>query len=280
MFRGLALLLAGLLAFCAAAAFASPSAPPETAATDDEAISRAAQVVRHVAGPRRLILLGELHGTREVPRLAAAVAAAYAQAGPVLLAVEIDHAEQRAIDVYLRSNGGPDARAALSSRPFWARTDVAHDGRRNHDLLDLFEQLRLLRSAGRDVAVLAFDVPRTPDHHARDRAMATVLRASHRALPRGRLVVVTGNVHAMKERPSGAPAIMQVPAGAYLRDLQPVAFRVTARTGHFWACRQACGPMPADGAGQRTGPSGGAYDHVIVLPRHRVARLMGAPAGP
>jgi hypothetical protein len=276
MARCLVLLLATLLALDALAG--GRPEPPETASTAREAIDRARAVVQHVAGARRLILLGELHGTREVPALVASIASEDARAGPVVVAVEIDHAEQRAIDAYLRSDGSPSARRALRERPYWARADVGHDGRRNDDLLDLFDHLRRLRRAGRDVAVLAFDVPATPDHHARDRAMATVLRAAYRALPRGRLLVVTGNVRAMKVRPPGAPPIMQVPAGAYLHDLDPVSIRITARAGHFWVCREACGPAPADGAGQRTGPSRGAYDHVVVLPRHHVARLIGAPA--
>lgn len=262
-----------------ATSFAAPP-PPEQAATADEAIDRAAHTVRTVAGDRRLLLLGELHGTREVPQLVSTLAERYAADGPVVVAVEIDHAEQAAIDGYLRSDGRAAARAALLGRAYWSRTGTAHDGRRNHDLIDLFDRIRRLRQAGGDIAVLAFDVPATADHHARDRGMATVLRAAYAALPRGRLIMVAGNVHAMLERPAGAPAIMQVPAGAYLRDLDPVSFRITARTGEFWACRGACGPAAADGDGERTGPTAGAYHHVVVLPRHTIARLIGADAEP
>lgn len=278
MRRRLALLLASLISLGPAAAAAAEVEPPETAESDAVAITRARDVVRQVAGARRLILLGELHGTREIPKLAAAVVTDYAASGPVLLAIEIDHAEQDAIDRYLRSDGSLAAREALRGRTYWTRRDVQHDGRRNDDLVALFEHVRTLRRSGHDMSVLAFDVHRGGNHHARDRAMATVLRAAYRALPRGRLVVVTGNVHAMKEKPAGTPAMMQVPAGAYLRDLDPLAIRITARAGHFWMCREACAPARADGAGQRTGPAQGAYDHVIVLPRHHIARLMGRRA--
>lgn len=71
---------------------------------------------------------------------------------------------------------------------------------------------------------------------------------------------------------------MQVPAGAWLRDLDPVSFRITAREGEFWACGDTCGPARADGLYMRTGPARGAYHYVIVLPRHRIARLIGAGA--
>lgn len=266
--------LCSVLALARVAAAAPP--PPETAGDGREAIIRAAEVVRSVAGARRLVLLGELHGTREVPQLVAALADAYGEEGPVLVAVEIDQAEQRAIDAFLRSDGGPRARAALTGRPYWTLPAPRNDGRRNEALVELFEHVRRMRSAGRDIAVLAMDVPGTPDHHARDRGMAAVLRAAYAALPRGRLLVATGNVHAMLERPANAPALMQVPMGAWLRDLDPVSFRITARSGEFRACRKRCGPAPADGTGRRTGAASGPYHHVIVLPRHRTAPLIGA----
>lgn len=273
-------LFAVCFAFALARAAAAAPPSPETARDEREAVIRAADVVRSVAGARRLILLGELHGTREVPQLVAALVDAYASGGPVLVAVEIDHAEQDAIDAYLRSTGGARARAALTGRTYWTRPPARHDGRRNEALVDLFEHVRRQRAAGRDMAVLAFDVPATADHHARDRAMATVLRAAHVALPRGRLIVVTGNVHAMLERPAAAPAVMQVPMGAFLRDLDPASFRITARTGEFRACRPACGPAPVDGTGERTRPASGAYHHVVVLARHHAAPLIGVPPPP
>lgn len=258
----------------ASRAVATPPAP-ETARDGGDAIVRAAEVVRSVAGDRRLVLLGELHGTREVPQLAAALVDAYAAEGPVLLAVEIDHAEQVAIDAFLRSADEPRGRAALVRRPYWTRPAPRNDGRRNEALVDLFDHVRRRRAQGRDVAVLAFDVPQAPDHHARDRAMAKVLRAAHAALPRGRLVVVTGNVHAMLQRPAGAPALMQEPMGAFLRDLDPVSFRITAREGEFRACREACAAARVDGGNERTRPASGSYHHVVVLPRHHPAPLIG-----
>lgn len=156
------------VATATAAVIATASSPlPEQAATADDAIERAVQTVHAVSGGRRLMLLGELHGTREVPRLVAALAQHYAADGPVLVAVEIAYTEQDAIDVFLHSDGGTAARDALRGRPYWHRTDTAHDGRRNEDLIDLFDALCRLRRAGRDVAVLAFDVPAAAGSHAR-----------------------------------------------------------------------------------------------------------------
>lgn len=77
-----------------------------TGAPDDAGIEAATQAIVGHAGTRRLILLGESHGTREIPDLVHALAAAYAPKGPVLLGLEIPHGEQLALDAYLRSDGG------------------------------------------------------------------------------------------------------------------------------------------------------------------------------
>lgn len=272
-----ALLLAAAIATAAPPAFA----PPEAAPTPDLAIERAVTAVRSLAGARRLLLLGEFHGTREIPRLVARLATDYAAEGPVVVGLEVDHREQAALDAYLRSDGGRAARAALVRGRFWQRADDQHSALATHDLLDLVEDLRRLRIAGRDVAVLAYDVATTtprPDRDWRDRAMAASVGAAFRALPRGRLLMLTGNVHAMKQRPAYLPPQAPRPAGTWLQALGPFSVRLMAQHGYFWSCPAParCGPSPADGKGARTRTVEGEYDALVVLPRFSVARVTGA----
>lgn len=279
-------LLAPLAAlFFAASASASPVRlpSPEDAGTSEEAIARAATMIRGYAAERRLILLGEFHGTREIPRLVARLADGYAAEGPVRVALEVDHREQDAIDAFLRSDGGTDARAALEQRRFWQRPDDQHSALATHDVLDLIDAVRSLRARGRDVAVLAYDVstdaPR-PDPDWRDRAMAASVRTAFDALPRGRLLMLTGNVHAMKRRLGYLPAAAPLPAGVHLAPLQPFSVRITAHAGYSWGCaRRPCGPAPADGHDAASGRRAGEYDALVVLPAFSVARLMGAQPG-
>lgn len=249
-------------------------------ASTGDAIAAGAAAIRAHAGARRLILLGEFHGTREIPRLVAALARDYARREPVVVALEIPHTEQAALRVYLRSDGGRAAARALRARPFWIRHDDRHDGRRSEDMLALIEALRAARQAGADIALLAYDIagdePRG-DRDMRDRAMARRVRTALAALPRGRLLVLSGNVHAMRARPAGAPPELPTPMGAHLRDLDPASVRITARAGEFWGCKaKACGPRSVDGAGARTGPMGGPYTFLLVLPRLSVAHLIGS----
>jgi hypothetical protein len=250
---------------------------------DDQAIVDAVHLIRSEAAGHRLILLAELHGTREIPQLVGQLVAAYAEQGPVLLGLEVHHSEQAALRRYLASDGGPKAHSALQATPFWNVKGVQHDGRRNYDALELIEQVRRLRVGGRDVDILPYDNPpnQIVDSQKRDKAMAVRLRNAFAAMPRGRLLALSGNVHAMLERPGNAPAEMQTPMGAYLRDLDPYSVDITANGGESWACTQQCGPISLPTSTQSSGRvSDGIHNLQIALPRFTVAHLIGAPSNP
>ena len=107
--------------------------------------------------------------------------------------------------------------------------------------------------------------------------MAGRLRTAIAKLPRGRLIVLSGNVHAMRERPKYAPPEMQTPMDAYMRDLHPYSINITANGGEFWACMKTCGPVAVALLRQRSGRvSDGPYDLQVVLPRSTIAQLIGA----
>lgn len=237
-------------------------------------------LVREAAAGHRMILLGEKHATAEIPRLAAALVAELSAHEAVVLALEIPRSEQAAMQGYLDSDGGADARAALRAGPYWQVFGTQHDGRRNEDVLDMVEQLRRLKAAGRDIRLLPFDTlpGATRSHHERDRAMADYLREHFDANPAARFVVLAGNVHAMLRKPGYAPPEMQQPMGAYLLDLDPYSINISAREGQFWACMSGqCAPRDERPARFESGPTreGDAYDFQLVLSRFSVARLLG-----
>lgn len=247
-------------------------------------IPEAVQLVQQSAGDHRLLLIGEAHGTHEIPRLVAALVDRYSADGPVLLAIEMWQDQHPRLRDYLASDGSVSARAALRGGDYWQVTDDQHDGRRNHDMLDLIEHLRQLRVQGRDVAILPIDPGRATgrDSQLRDRVMAKRLRAGYIALPRGHVLALVGNVHAMLDKPGYTPPQMQTPMGAYLHDLHPYAINVMARSGNFWACITHCGPMEVGVAPPGDSIDGGSdadtYDLLLVLPRFTVARLLVAPS--
>lgn len=218
------------------AAIATP-APDETAM----------QIMRH-AGDHRLVVLGEYHGTAETPRLVADLMERYSRnTAAVRLGLELPMSENVALARYLRSDGGADARETLRTSPFWAVKDDQHDGRRSRDMLALIEAVRVLRAQGRDVGVAGYDneTGASTSSDQRDAAMAAHLRQQFNALPAdARLLVLTGNVHAMRTRSADAPPEMQKTMAAYLLDLPLYSVRLEALRGHFWACFQPCRAVP------------------------------------
>lgn len=250
-------------------------------AEHQQAAAEAVSLIRKEAADHRLILIGELHGTKQVPRLLAELISAYAAEGPVLLGLEIPNSEQLAFSRFFASDGGAGAQSILVSDSFWKVTGTQHDGRRSHDMVDLIKHVRDLRVQGRSVDILPYDEePALIDNSKeRDKAMASRIRNAFAAFPSGRFLVLTGNVHAMLERPSYAPAEMQTPMGAYLRDLDPFAIDVSARKGEFWACVKLCGPVkvhPPFDNNRRV--DDGPYNLVVVLPRFSIAELFGSSA--
>lgn len=257
---------------------------PRAAAANDEDQQLAAQAAarQQAIGERRLVLLGEMHGTREIPRFVAALLQRWPAATPRRLALELPRGQQGALDRHFASDCGADARAALRATPYWDASSDQHDGRRSEDMLDLLQQICLWRADGQRIEVFGFDAnPGTyRDHHARDRHMAAFLRVEHAAHPDARLLVLTGNVHAMRSLPADAPPQMQQPMGSYLADLQPFAVRIDAREGEIWGCAlRSCSARtltPRPGVGGAS--SNGVYDWQVLLPRFSLARRIGAPA--
>lgn len=132
---------------------ATPASMPP-AGVAPQAIERAARDPPARAGAVRPLLVGELHGTQEIPALLTSM---LRQGGdrPWLLGLEIPCAEQARVDAFLRSNGGPHARGALRAGAFWTRE--AQDGRSGTAMLRLIDAVRALNRSGRDIRVVCFD---------------------------------------------------------------------------------------------------------------------------
>jgi len=256
---------------------AANAAPAPVARVEDTA----AQIIQH-AGDARLIVLGEYHGTAETPRLVADLVERYSRDNAaVRLGLEMPMSENVALARYLRSDGDLDAREALRTTPFWFVKDDQHDGRRSRDMLDLIESIRSLRAQGRDVGVAGYDVETgsSTDNDMRDAAMATHLHQQFNALPPGaRMLVLTGNVHAMRSPPADAPPEMQQRTMAFhLLDLPLYSVRLEALRGHFWACVQPCRALPLIERAPRdpelSTDQDRQYDLVVFLPGLSVGTL-------
>jgi hypothetical protein len=223
--------------------------------------------------PGTVVLVGEVHGTHELPAVAGRLARiAAAQGRPVAVALEVPRTEQPALDAFLAGPDDAAARAALTASAFWHPLPGWDDGRAGRGLLRLVRSLHALAADGTDVAVTAMDLPRLasgtpvpPDvvallvHH-RDEVMADAAAAALAPVVAagGLGVVLAGNVHTrVRRRVPFGPA----PVGVHLAR----RFDVVALEGHFsgGTCRvmlDASGAQTVRFAPQPTPPgSAGRY---------------------
>lgn len=247
-------------------------------ARDDAGIAAAADQAMRIAQGHRLVILGDLHGTREVPMLVGDIVERASRTQPVLLALEMPRSEQPSLDAALDARDADAVQRGLLARAWWRRSDDQHDGRRSLDMIELLDRLRRLKRAGRDVALLAYDVEpeamgAAPD--LRDAAMADRVREAFDAKPTRRVVMLTGNVHAFLRMPSYMP-LKLVTAGMRLADLAPASLRIGAAGGAGWGCfADGCRAVPASPAGDGFE---GEYTGGVTLPRLSIGRLVTVPA--
>ena len=253
------------------------SALSATAAADWRA--DAVDTLTRESDGHRLVVLGEMHGTREMPLLAGDLVERWSDTSPVLLALEIPVREHSALREAVAGGGADAAIETLRQRGWWQVPADENDGRRSEDVLALVRRIGRLKASGRDVAILPFD-PRDLRCYQRgtcEAAMAHVLRRAHDAFPHGRIVIVTGNVHAMRLRPDNAPeGFPKQPMTALLRDLKPYSVNVTAERGAYWACRDTCGivDVALSRGGGREG-AGSPFNYRLVLPVFTPIRQVG-----
>jgi hypothetical protein len=250
-----AALLSGLLAGC------GPGAPPPAAPPFSSPQACGEEIAGRETLTAPLVLVGEIHGTREIPatfgRLVCQTAAER-RGGTVLVGVEIASSGQSAIDAFLAGAGGAAATRALLAQQFWQRD--YQDGRSSEAMLHLLDDLRRYRNAGLKVVVRALDPELYDSPGDRDAGMSATLIAAIAAVRPAKTLVMVGNVHSrtLHGYPWDAKAAY-LPLGALLRarydDL--IALDVAAQGGFAWTCASAapadCGAHPMR-AREATGP--------------------------
>lgn len=141
------LLLAGAVAV---------ASPPKTAMSCtvsrfDKAVSlrQAARAIVCDAANRRLLIVGDYHGSNEIPDFVAQLVSDASAQRPVRLGLEMETFEKKPIQTYMASHGTAADRAALLHDGFWA----VGQGRMSQAIVRLIESVRKLREQGRDVDV-------------------------------------------------------------------------------------------------------------------------------
>ncbi|QSQ18352.1 hypothetical protein [Myxococcus landrumensis] len=187
------------------------------------------------AKPGAVLLLGELHGTEEVPRFVAQGACQATVAGiPVTVGLELPLENQTRVDAFLESQGTEHDWLKLMESPFWR--SPYPDGRGSEAMANLLEQLRLLRSQGLDVEVFVFDHPKA-NGQAREDAMAATVVHQVESSPTRFHMVLSGNIHSRTKK--GLPWDEQRKPMGYLVSAKlddVVALDMAYDSGTAWIC--------------------------------------------
>ena len=179
------------------------------------------------------VLVGEYHGTNEMPAVARDIACAATTTGrPLVFGVELTPVDQPAIDEFMRSNGSPSARGALLASPGWCEKG----GRTTAAIVEMLETLRRLGRRNR-VSVVAFDAAPTPrgTSAAREAAMAKVLKKTAAKQPGSLVVALTGAGHAGKSAWTSYDPPFAA-AGQLLPPERTVALTFARPGGRYWGC--------------------------------------------
>ncbi|MBN8229235.1 hypothetical protein JYK02_17130 [Corallococcus macrosporus] len=180
-----------------------------------------------------VMLLGELHGTQEVPRFIAQSVCQLVTSGmPVTVGLELPVENEERITTFLQSQGGEVDWLKLMEAPFWR--SPYPDGRGSEAVANMLEQLRQLRAQGLDVAVFVYDHPKLSGQQREDALTKTVLS---QVKPQRFHLVVSGNVHSRTAK--GLPWDKQYKPMGYLLKGQlddVTALDMAYDSGTAWIC--------------------------------------------
>ena len=221
---------------------------------------------------RRLLIMGEIHGTEEIPALLTDLIVAQPVNRPIRIGFEWPVAQQAAVNRYLQSAGTAADLAELTAGPYWEHPD----GRMSHAWLTLLDKVRELRRRDRDIDVFMME----PDYGDAEsiraaggvlamkeagiaRSIQTVLRT---APPDTVVAALMGNYHPRVGKDSPDP---DSSVAIRLRAIHPLILMPYARRQTAWLCQ-------ADGCGSHTSNSSKPGVTVGMI---EMEALPGAPSG-
>ena len=185
---------------------------------------------------KRLVLLGEVHGTNELPDLGLQVITKLAEKKPLLVGLEFPREIQPQIDQFMKTG---DLKILQTTKFF---TDAEyHSGRGSVAMVNLLASLRHLPL----VSVFCFDIPIDFKGNNRDTEMAGNILAMATQQPDQSILIFTGNIHSRLT--PGAPwnpdfktmgsEILRLSAGRFTLD-NSASIYLRYDQGSAWQCIQ------------------------------------------
>lgn len=218
------------------------SASPNTE-NDSDPCELTLRIPNHLLNDR-IIVFGELHGTKEAPFAFLSAICSILEDNPdenMVVGLEYPSVYAEHLHTYLNSDGNTDAREHFLATPFWTRD--RQDGRTSLAMLDLIEAIRRLKKSTERISVVAFvPVVRSGQFEQQqyEQNMAEILNRSMEEHSDRRHVILVGNLHA--RRTKGWQDNPEFEFMFALLNGQKSAIDIESRYGTYWACtRDGCG---------------------------------------
>ncbi len=230
-----------------------------------------------LASTSGILILGEIHGTREMPRFVGRLVCELAVGGH---AVHVALEEPGNLAPLYEKISSRDVTfeefsSELSNDTYWK---LGKDGRYSRDVFSLLLALKLLATQGVPVRVFPFDMSPPVTREALKKRQSTMaanlarhVRAEDEDAP---IVVITGRVHAAYRPGQMAGLLRRRLSGEAVRRI--ISLRMDAVSGDAWTClRDGCGvhrlperafsrrPAPGELLVRSVGPD---YDAEVVWP--------------
>lgn len=217
----------------------------------------------------QFIVIGEFHGTNEMPQIFGDAVCHASKERPISVALEMPETDQQLINAYLASSGDFDAKQDFLKAQIW-KNDFK-DGRSSEAMFALFDRLRVFHAAGKIQSVIAFQPAQRVSNSKYEIAMAALIK---KHTPKGSLsLVFVGNVHAMRTKVAFGPKPYVAMAG-HLPKKSTLTLNIVDGGGSAWACTgpKKCGIITGQRPKQNSqrgvvieGQSNAAYDGMLFL---------------
>lgn len=190
--------------------------------------------IANVVDDKKIVLIGEFHGSEETPALLVSLACYYAKKQErVLIALEMPVDQNDQIDRYIQSETVMDKNTLLANK-FWQEN---LDGRGSAAMFQVFESVRDL-SARYDVDVKGTDIPYFDPNFDRnnvnrDRYMGTEINRYFLTGQYDRILYIAGNYHTrILERDGDNSNSVTY----WLGKDEYFSLNVSNKSGSTWAC--------------------------------------------
>ena len=225
--------------------------------------------------PERVLVVGDWHGTVEIPAAFLGIVCEAANQGPVTVALEMPETERTLFRNALAAPTEEAARETFLYGDFGNPRST--DGRNSVAMLDMMVGFWRLKAAGRDIAIRPFmsvdSVIQGRDQAWWELEMAYGMSRALADRPDARVVVFVGDLHARKKGYERFPDVGLHAAG-HLHASDTFTLHTAVQGGESWSCEATCGRRVNRGRhdaapevrGIILGPvQDGAYDGLLAV---------------